>query len=85
MRTPLARRVERMRPSMLRELVAAAGQRSFLALSGGLPPPEAFPVEARQPGSDPERTSYGSFCSFNDPDANLWIVQEVTTRLPGRE
>ena len=43
-----------------------------------------FPVEARQPGPDPERTSYGSFFSFNDPDANLWLVQEVTTRLPGR-
>ena len=43
-----------------------------------------FPVEARQPGPDPERTSYGSFCSFNDPDGNVWIVQEVTTRLPGR-
>ncbi len=43
-----------------------------------------FPLEARQPGPDPERTSYGSFCSFNDPDGNLWIVQEVTTRLPGR-
>jgi predicted enzyme related to lactoylglutathione lyase len=43
-----------------------------------------FPVEARQPGPDPERTSYGSFFSFVDPDDNLWIVQEVTTRLPGR-
>jgi catechol 2,3-dioxygenase-like lactoylglutathione lyase family enzyme len=43
-----------------------------------------FPVEARQPGLDPERASYGSFFSFNDPDGNLWIVQEVTTRLPGR-
>jgi catechol 2,3-dioxygenase-like lactoylglutathione lyase family enzyme len=43
-----------------------------------------FPVEARQPGPDPERTSYGSFFSFNDPDGNLWLVQEVTTRLPGR-
>jgi catechol 2,3-dioxygenase-like lactoylglutathione lyase family enzyme len=43
-----------------------------------------FPVEARQPGVDPERTSYGSFCSFTDPDGNLFIVQEVTTRLPGR-
>jgi catechol 2,3-dioxygenase-like lactoylglutathione lyase family enzyme len=43
-----------------------------------------FPVEARQPGADPERTSYGSFCSFNDPDGNVWLVQEVTTRLPGR-
>jgi len=44
-----------------------------------------FPPEARQPGVDPERASYGSFCSFNDPDGNLWLIQEVTTRLPGRE
>ncbi|HEV3054924.1 MAG TPA: VOC family protein [Solirubrobacteraceae bacterium] len=43
-----------------------------------------FPVEARQPGPDPERASYGSFFSFNDPDGNMYIVQEVTTRLPGR-
>ena len=43
-----------------------------------------FPPEARQPGPDPERTSYGSFCSFNDPDDNVWLVQEVTTRHPGR-
>jgi catechol 2,3-dioxygenase-like lactoylglutathione lyase family enzyme len=43
-----------------------------------------FPAEARQPGIDPERTSYRSFCSFTDPDNNLWLVQEVTTRLPGR-
>jgi catechol 2,3-dioxygenase-like lactoylglutathione lyase family enzyme len=42
-----------------------------------------FPVEARQPGPDPERTSYGSFCSFNDRDGNTWLVQEVTTRRPG--
>jgi catechol 2,3-dioxygenase-like lactoylglutathione lyase family enzyme len=43
-----------------------------------------FPLEARQPGPDPEHTSYGSFCSFTDPDGNTWLVQEVTTRLPGR-
>jgi catechol 2,3-dioxygenase-like lactoylglutathione lyase family enzyme len=43
-----------------------------------------FPVQARQPGPDPEHTSYGSFCSFTDPDGNTWLVQEVTTRLPGR-
>jgi len=43
-----------------------------------------FPVEARQPGPDPERTSYGSFCAFTDPDGNAWLVQEVTTRHPGR-
>jgi len=43
-----------------------------------------FPVEARQPGPDPKHTSYGSFFSFNDPDGNIWLVQEVTTRAPGR-
>jgi catechol 2,3-dioxygenase-like lactoylglutathione lyase family enzyme len=43
-----------------------------------------FPPEARQPGPDPQRTSYGSFFSFTDPDGNTWLVQEVTTRLPGR-
>jgi catechol 2,3-dioxygenase-like lactoylglutathione lyase family enzyme len=42
-----------------------------------------FPVEARQPGVDPERTSYGSFFYFTDPDGNTWLVQEVTTRRPG--
>ena len=43
-----------------------------------------FPPEARLSGPDPKRTSYGSFFSFNDPDGNTWLVQEVTTRLPGR-
>jgi catechol 2,3-dioxygenase-like lactoylglutathione lyase family enzyme len=43
-----------------------------------------FPVEARQPGPDPARTSYQSFCSVTDPDGNTWLLQEVTTRLPGR-
>jgi catechol 2,3-dioxygenase-like lactoylglutathione lyase family enzyme len=43
-----------------------------------------FPPEARQPGPDPDRTSYGSFFAFSDPDGNTWLVQEVTTRLPGR-
>jgi hypothetical protein len=43
-----------------------------------------FPVGARQPGRDPDGTSYASFCSFSDPDGNEWLVQEVTTRLPGR-
>ena len=44
----------------------------------------SFPPEARLPGPDPTRTSYGSFFSFEDPDGNMWIVQEVTRRLPGR-
>ncbi|MEU8983319.1 VOC family protein [Streptomyces sp. NPDC048309] len=38
----------------------------------------------RVPGPDPERRSYSSFASFNDPDGNGWVLQEITTRLPGR-
>jgi catechol 2,3-dioxygenase-like lactoylglutathione lyase family enzyme len=38
----------------------------------------------RVSGRDPEHGSYRSFASFNDPDGNGWLFQEVTTRLPGR-
>jgi hypothetical protein len=38
----------------------------------------------RVSGPDPGRGSYGSFLSFSDPDGNGWVLQEVTTRLPGR-
>jgi hypothetical protein len=41
-------------------------------------------TDARLPGPDPQRTSYGSFLSFSDPDGNGWLLQEITTRLPGR-
>jgi catechol 2,3-dioxygenase-like lactoylglutathione lyase family enzyme len=39
---------------------------------------------ARVAGPDPERRSYASFASLRDPDGNGWMLQEVTTRLPGR-
>ena len=35
-------------------------------------------------GPDPEHRSYHSYASFRDPDGNGWLLQEVTTRLPGR-
>lgn len=38
----------------------------------------------RVSGPDPEHASYRSFASFNDPDGNGWLFQELTTRLPGR-
>lgn len=38
----------------------------------------------RLSGPDPERRSYSSFASFSDPDGNVWLLQEVTARLPGR-
>lgn len=39
----------------------------------------------RAAGRDPEGRSYFSFASFADPDGNGWLLQEITTRLPGRE
>ncbi|MEV6859436.1 VOC family protein [Streptosporangium subroseum] len=41
-------------------------------------------TEGRVAGPDPERRSYGSFASFNDPDGNGWVLQEIVTRAPGR-
>jgi catechol 2,3-dioxygenase-like lactoylglutathione lyase family enzyme len=38
----------------------------------------------RVSGADPEHRSYRSFVSFSDPDGNGWLLQEVTTRAPGR-
>jgi hypothetical protein len=38
----------------------------------------------RASGASVERPSYGSFLSFKDPDGNEWLLQQVTTRLPGR-
>jgi catechol 2,3-dioxygenase-like lactoylglutathione lyase family enzyme len=38
----------------------------------------------RVKGPDPEHRSYQSYVSFSDPDGNGWVLQEVTTRLPGR-
>jgi len=39
----------------------------------------------RVPGPDPEGRSYQTYASFSDPDGNGWLLQEIRTRLPGRE
>ena len=39
----------------------------------------------RVSGRDPQGRSYYSFASFKDPDGNGWLLQEIKTRLPGRE
>jgi catechol 2,3-dioxygenase-like lactoylglutathione lyase family enzyme len=44
--------------------------------------PDGF--SGRISGPAPGHTSYGSFATFRDPDGNSWLLQEVTTRLPGR-
>jgi catechol 2,3-dioxygenase-like lactoylglutathione lyase family enzyme len=38
----------------------------------------------RLPGPAPGHDTYGSFAAFVDPDGNRWLLQEITTRLPGR-
>jgi catechol 2,3-dioxygenase-like lactoylglutathione lyase family enzyme len=40
--------------------------------------------DSRVSGRAPDGQSYGSFATFKDPDGNTWLLQEVTTRLPGR-
>lgn len=42
-------------------------------------------TEARVPGADPQGRSYFTWASFSDPDGNGWLLQEIKTRLPGRE
>ena len=39
----------------------------------------------RPPGFDENARSYFARASFSDPDGNRWQLQEITTRLPGRE
>jgi catechol 2,3-dioxygenase-like lactoylglutathione lyase family enzyme len=41
-------------------------------------------ANAHVPGPDPQRATYSSLASFEDPDGNGWLLQEITTRLPGR-
>ena len=41
-------------------------------------------TKGRVPGRDPEGQSYFSWASFDDPDGNSWVLQEVKTRFPGR-
>jgi catechol 2,3-dioxygenase-like lactoylglutathione lyase family enzyme len=55
-------------------------------IARGIKPSDMFHGSPFSPisGPDPERQSYNSFLSFEDPDGNMWIVQEVTRRLPGR-
>ncbi|WP_099515957.1 VOC family protein [Microvirga ossetica] len=44
----------------------------------------AGPGQPPLSGPDPARRSYFSYATFSDPDGNEWLLQEVTTRFPGR-
>ncbi len=55
-------------------------------VAAGVEVGEIFHLSAKGPagGVDPERHSYFSLASLSDPDGNTWLLQEITTRLPGR-
>lgn len=47
---------------------------------------EVFHLDGgRVPGPDPQGRSYQTYAAFSDPDGNEWLLQEIKTRLPGRE
>jgi catechol 2,3-dioxygenase-like lactoylglutathione lyase family enzyme len=81
----------------LTSVAPGSAQRTFLIVSdieaahdelvgAGIEVSEVFhnDTDGRVSGPDPERGSYRSFATFSDPDGNSWLLQEVTTRLPGR-
>jgi len=45
---------------------------------------QADDTNGRVAGPAPDHASYSSFATFTDPDGNGWLLQEITTRLPGR-
>jgi catechol 2,3-dioxygenase-like lactoylglutathione lyase family enzyme len=65
------------------ELVASDADPSevFHDGSGGY---NRWDTSIRASGRDPDGRTYASFLEFSDPDGNLWQLQEITSRLPGR-
>ena len=65
------------------ELLAGGAQVSevFHGAAGRFHPDDP---SVRLPGRDPDGKSYSSHAVFSDPDGNGWVLQEITTRLPGR-
>jgi hypothetical protein len=67
------------------ELIARGAKISDV-FHAGAPGAQFQPIgtSSRLDGPAPNYTSYSSFTTFSDPDGNGWLLQEVTTRLPGR-
>jgi catechol 2,3-dioxygenase-like lactoylglutathione lyase family enzyme len=76
-------------PGSVRRLILAVGDiaaaRSDL-IGRGVEVSELFHLDGgRAPGRDPQGRTYQTYAAFSDPDGNEWLLQEITTRLPGRE
>ena len=80
-----AARVAAMRPSMVREMVAAAGTRPLLTLAGGLPPPEAFPFDALAAAADRLlRSGDGAVLQYTPTEGDPRLVQLVADDVERR-
>jgi catechol 2,3-dioxygenase-like lactoylglutathione lyase family enzyme len=66
--------------------VVACGVEVSEVFHAGTPGAQFQPddTSGRVAGPAPNQASYNSFATFSDPDGNGWLLQEVTTRLPGR-
>ena len=67
-----------------REQLVARGAQVGEVFHPGSPGAQFQPTGSHLAGPATDRQSYGSFASFNDPDGNRWLLQEITSRLPGR-
>jgi catechol 2,3-dioxygenase-like lactoylglutathione lyase family enzyme len=69
-----------------RKELAVLGAKVSEVFHAGTPGAQFQPDGAtgRVSGPAPDHASYGSFATFSDPDGNGWLLQEITTRLPGR-
>jgi catechol 2,3-dioxygenase-like lactoylglutathione lyase family enzyme len=67
-------------------VVSDLGAARDALVSAGVEVSEIFHISPEGPvsGPDPEHRSYFSRATFTDPDGNEWLLQEITTRLPGR-
>ena len=66
--------------------LAAAGAEVSEVFHAGAPGAQFQPdgTSNRVAGPAPDHASYSSFATFRDPDGNGWLLQEITSRLPGR-
>ena len=69
-----------------RDEIVALGVEVSEVFHAGTPGAQFQPdgTNGRVGGPAPDHATYGSFATFNDPDGNGWLLQEVTNRLPGR-
>ncbi len=68
-----------------RDQLVASGAKVSEVFHAGTPGAQFQPDSSgRVAGPAPDHASYSSFVTFSDPDGNGWLLQEITTRLPGR-